>query len=74
MLCLCMQDPLTYIGMIQDLHYSNFSEELKRKKNFIVHSTGTKIQNFSTVKNNLGELIQKQGTAHTVTGTKRHLQ
>lgn len=26
------QDALTYIGMIQDLHYSNFSEELKMRK------------------------------------------
>lgn len=26
------QDALTYIGMIQDLHYSNFSEELKIRK------------------------------------------
>lgn len=30
--CVCVSDPLTYVGMIQDLHYSNFSEELKRVK------------------------------------------
>lgn len=27
-----VQHPLTYIGMIQDLHYSNFSKELKMKE------------------------------------------
>lgn len=28
---------LTYVGMIQDLHYSDFSEELKGTKSEIVH-------------------------------------
>lgn len=28
---------LTYVGMIQDLHYSDFSEELKSTESEIVH-------------------------------------
>lgn len=34
---------LTYVGMIQDLHYSDFSEELKSTESEIVHIQSLKI-------------------------------